>query len=594
VATATGALWGVAAAGLLVTRMGPDAAVLVLGLGALLGAAAAWAFPDGEALTHPVLAGIGALGGALMTVAPEPTFFLLVPLVAAAAAWPLSAPPESEAPLPRWALPALFAVSAAAFFAQSAHRHWTFASGGRDLGLFYQTHWLMAHGQPLLNTVMGMPVFADHMTFDDFLVAPLLRLHDSATTLLLVQALVVASGVFPIHAMAARILGRPRLGLGLAAAWVLAPDVHMGVMFDYNQTPAAAALLLWVAWALMCRGPVAAVVTTLLACGAKSNFCIYVAVLAAVLSLRLISWRRGSVVISLALFVFILEISVLFPWFRAGGFRHWEFEDLGEGPRDIAVSLVTRPQHAAALLVDHPQKRRALLLPLAATGYVAMADPATILLQAPNWAERFLSSHRTRWWGYYYGMPAVATALIGAILGARRLQSAGLAGPRLGGYVAMCALIAGVFPPYKTQDGDRISPLYTLRRPYAAADEDVRTQAAAVRFVGRDPRLKVAAQYHLLPHLAGRPFIYELDHAADADVVALQLNGGTWPDGRPSWRRLVGAVWATGRFHVGFCQGQTVVLYRGPEPSVPCPPWDAFLGGSAPAAPAEGAAPPER
>jgi hypothetical protein len=93
--------------------------------------------------------------------------------------------------------------------------------------------------------------------------------------------------------------------------------------------------------------------------------------------------------------------------------------------------------------VDHPQKRRALLLPLAATGYVAMADPATLLMQAPNWAERFLSSHRTRWWGYYYGMPAVATALVGAILGARRLQSAGLAGPRLGGYVAMCALIAG-------------------------------------------------------------------------------------------------------------------------------------------------------
>ena len=591
---ATGALWGVAAAGLLVPRVAPEAAVLVLGLGALVGAAAAVGLPDGEALTHPVLAAIGALCGALMTVAPEPTFFLLVPLVAAAAAWPLSVPPEKEDAPPRGSVAALFLVAAAAFFAQSAHRHWTFASGGRDLGLFYQTHWLMAHGQPLLNTVMGMPVFADHMTFDDFLVAPLLRLHDSATTLLLVQALAVASGVFPIQAMAARLLRRPRLGLALAVAWVLAPDVHMGVMFDYNQTPAAASLLLWVAWALTCRGPVAVVVTALLACGAKSNFCIYVAMLAAVLSLRLKSWRRGSAVIGISLFVLFLELAVLFPWFRAGGFRHWDFDDLGAGPGEIALSLATRPHHAATLLVDHPQKRRALLLPLAASGYVAMADPATLLLQLPNWAERFLSSHRTRWWGYYYGMPAVATALVGAILGARRLQSAGLAGPRLGGYVAMCALVAGVFPPYKTPDGDRISPLYTSRRPYAAAEEDVRTQEAAVRFIGRDPRLKVAAQYHLLPHLAGRPAIYELDHAAEADVVALQLNGGTWPDGRPSWRRRVGEVWATGRFHVAFCQGQTVVLYRGPEPSVPCPSWDALRSGAATAAAAESAAPPER
>jgi hypothetical protein len=319
-----------------------------------------------------------------------------------------------------------------------------------------------------------------------------------------------------------------------------------------------------------------------------------VALLALVLSFRFKSWRRGSAVISLSIVVFLVELLVLFPWFRAGGFRHWEFEDLGEGPRAIAASLLTRPQRAATLLVDHPQKRRALLLPLAATGYVVMADPATLLLQLPNWAERFLSSHRTRWWGYYYGMPAVATALVGAILGARRLQSAGLAGPRLGGYVAMCALVAGVFPPYKTQDGDRISPLYTSRRPYAAAAEDVRTQEAAVRFIGRDPRLKVAAQYHLLPHLAGRPAIYELDHAAEADVVALQLNGGTWPDGRPSWRRRVGEVWATGRFHVAFCQGQTVVLYRGPEPSVPCPSWDALGSGAATPAAIESAAPPER
>ncbi|HEU0108353.1 MAG TPA: hypothetical protein VFT38_19370, partial [Vicinamibacteria bacterium] len=133
-ATATGALWGVAAAGLLVSRLSPPTTFVVLALGAALGAGLAHALPNGESLRHPVLALVGAVAATLMTVAPEPTFFLLVPLVAAAAAWPLSAPPEREAPLPRWVLPAVFAVSAAALFAQSAHRHWTFASGGRDLG----------------------------------------------------------------------------------------------------------------------------------------------------------------------------------------------------------------------------------------------------------------------------------------------------------------------------------------------------------------------------------------------------------------------------------------------------------------------------
>jgi len=60
-------------------------------------------------------------------------------------------------------------------------------------------------------------------------------------------------------------------------------------------------------------------------------------------------------------------------------------------------------------------------------------------------------------------------------------------------------------------------------------------------------------------------------------VVALQLDGETYPDGRPAWRQRVRDIWATGAFHVGLCDGATVVLYRGGEASVPCPAWDALL-----------------
>ena len=90
----------------------------------------------------------------------------------------------------------------------------------------------------------------------------------------------------------------------------------------------------------------------------------------------------------------------------------------------------------------------------------------------------------------------------------------------------------------------------------------------------------MAAQYNLLPHLAGRPYIYELEHAAEADVVALQLDGETYPDGRPAWRRRVSEIWATDASTSAFCEGQTVVLYRGPEPSIPCPSWEALLAGT--------------
>jgi uncharacterized membrane protein len=591
---ATGAAWGVGAAGLLAGHLRTPYPFPFLAIGAGAGAVLALARPRWPALEHPVLAVVAAVGGIMMGSLPEPTFFLLVALTAAALAWPIGPADPEERPLPPLAVAATFVLAAAVFFAQSASRHWSFASGSKDLGLFYQTYWLIAHGQPLMNTVMGMHVLADHMTFVDWLFAPLLRLRDDAAMLLLVQAVVVASAVFPLYWLGLRLLGRARWAFTLPWLWLLAPDVHMGVMFDYNQSPLGSAGLLWTAWALLCRGPVAAVVAALFTCFCKGNFCIYVAVLALVLAIRVVPWRRAAAVAALAAAIVLIEMLVLSPWFREGGFRHWEFEELGDRPAEIFTRMVTRPDRAASLLVDQPQKRRALLQPLLATGYVGLADPVSLLLQLPNWGERFLSTHRTRWWGYYYGMPAVATALVGLALGWRRLHAVNRAGHRMPLYLVSCALLTGLVPPYKTQDGDRRSMLYTLRRPYAAAPEDAETQRAAVRFIGRDPRLKVAAQYHLLPHLAGRPQAYMLDRAAEADVVALQINGGTWPEGRPAWRRRVQDLWATGGFHVAFCQGRTVVLFRGAAGSVPCPAWDALIADRREPAPeiAEPAPPP--
>ena len=579
-AAASGACWGSAAFGLIAANLRVDAAPLLVA-GAVAGAILASRRPAARALDHPWLAALAAVAGALVTVTPEPAFFLLVPLVVASVAWPLAPADAPKAPLkralPSWTLPAVFAAGAAVFFVQSAQRYWAYGAGSKDLGLFFQTHWLIAHGLPPLNTVMGMHALADHMELLDYAVAPLLRLHGGPETLLFVQALAVASAVFPLAGMGARVLESSRAGLAFAAAWLLAPDVHAGVMFDYNPMMLGSAALLWTAWALLCRGWAASLVAAVIACLAREDLCLYVAVLAAVLAVRGAGWRRAAAVAGVALTIFALEVLVLFPRFRPRGFRHWEqFAEAGE-------TMGAAPAGAAGLasaLVDHPQKRRSMLQPLAATGFVGLADPVSIVLQAPNWAERFFSSSGTRWWGYHYGAPAAATALVGAILGWRRLRAAGREGPRLGLYLAGCALVTGLLPPYSTpalrEHRVRRSELYLARPPYVMAPEDVHTADAAVRFVGKNPYLVVAAQDRLLPHLAGRRTILMLDRASEAEVVVLQLSGATWPDGRPTFRRRLLELWAPGAYGVVFCEGRSVVLRRGAA-SVPCAAWETWL-----------------
>ena len=565
-----GALWGLGFAGLLAPRGG--AAPM---LGALLGSALAFLRPALPALSHPLAAGLAAAAGLLMSVWPEPTFFLLVPLLAAAVAWPVGPSDDRPSAVPRGALLASAAVAAAVFFVQSARRHWQFGSGS-DLALFTQQHWLIAFGHSPYNTLMDMHMLADHATFVDFLVAPVFRLYAGAETLLLVQALVVASAVFPLFGLAERLIGSARPALLLSWVWLLSYEVHMGVMFDYNQSTLGAALLAWTAWALVCRGPAAVLVTSLLTVACKTNFPPYVAVLALVLALlRVIPRRRAIAVALLALVVFVVDVKVVVPFFRTEGLRHWRYEDLGETPAEIAAGALHHPGRVASLLVDQPEKRRSLLLPLANVGFLGLAEPASLLLQLPNWAERFLSTHPIRWWGYYYGMPATTSAMVGLLLGWRRLRRVGRASAALPRYVLACATLAAVFPPYRTPGGNPRSDLLVLRQPYASDPENVATQRAAVAFVGRDPGLRVAAQYHLLPHLATRVFIVPLDRAPEADVVVLQIGGGTHPGRRPAWRRQMREVLSTGAFRVAFCAERSVVLRRGPGADVTCPAWEA-------------------
>jgi uncharacterized membrane protein len=528
------------------------------------------------------LVGIALAGAGLVVLAlrlaPVPWFFALVPAVAFSLVGLVSrrteAPPRAEPP--PYALALTFAAFALAFFLQSARRHWSFGSGALDLGLFFQTHWLMAEGRPAFSSLLGMHAFADHLTLLDPLVAQVLRLRSDADALLLVQALTAASGVFPLAFLGRRYLGGEWAGLALAWLWLLQPDLHCGVMFDYNPNQMASAGLLWTTWALLCRGFGAALAFALLTCLSKENLCLYVATLALVLAFRGAAPKRCAAVIGLALLVFVVDLFVLQP--RFGGFRHWDYDDLGSTPREALATAARHPLRTAGLLVSTSEKQQALLQPLAATGFVGARDPVSLVLLLPNWAERLLSSRRTRWWGYHYGSPAAAMALVGVFLAWWRLRQTGRGASRLGAYALSCALLVGTFPPYLTAAGNPRSDLYVWRWRQASAPEDVATQREAVAFVGRDPALRVAAQYYLVPHLAARPYVYGLDGAEEADVVVLQLNGGSSPGGRAGYRARVFRLVDHGGFEVAFCRGQSVVLRRrGRGPAVGCPAFEAFL-----------------
>ncbi|MBI5508734.1 MAG: DUF2079 domain-containing protein [Deltaproteobacteria bacterium] len=450
-------------------------------------------------------------------------------------------------------------------FLQSYRRYWWFGAGGKDLGLFHQSVWLLSRFEAPHNTVMGLHAFADHLEFIDVLLAPVMWIWADAGALLLCQALIVAAGAVPIF-----LLGRRHLGSGIAAAamvavYLIGIDLQQAYMFDFNPTTCGAGLLPWVVWAFERERPILFALFLVLVALTKENLVLYGLGLCLTLACGV---RRRLPLAAAALLAgfFVLEMKVIFPLFAPEGFRHLRFEAMGGSATEILWSAVKSPAAAFALLWTPGNKINGLLSPFSTMAFAALLAPRYAFALAPVILERFWSSHANRWWGFHYGAGAGVLALLAGIEGLARFRrfAAGRAA-YLGDVAVLGVLLAAVLVSSAARFGP--GPVWLWRQSYftTAADRvDAQTVLALI-----PPEAEVAAQNHLLPHLSGRRHIVEIHRPVTAEYVALDLRQDAWPYGADYVRPLVRDLRQQG-YGVIACRGDALLLQRGAA-SVDCP-----------------------
>src|SRR5207302_394516 len=150
---------------------------------------------------------------------------------------------ESRGRLTR-AEPYLVGLLALAYFvvygALSILRHETYHSFGPDLGLFDQIFWNTTQGRFFESTMsLGQPLphsyLSDHFSPIYLLLLPFYALIPRPDTLLLLQTLFLALGIWPIYLLARLKLppGLPRLAFALA--YVLFLPVAFINLFDFHE-----------------------------------------------------------------------------------------------------------------------------------------------------------------------------------------------------------------------------------------------------------------------------------------------------------------------------------------------------------------------
>ncbi|MCW2621338.1 MAG: hypothetical protein JWL64_940 [Frankiales bacterium] len=273
----------------------------------------------------------------------------------------------ARALLLRQAMPAVaFVVLSTWLVIVGLHRLQT-AQVGYDLGYFTQAVWLIQHGHEPYVTMSNRNVLGDHSYYLIYPLAWLLRPFPTSGGLIVVQSVVLAAGIWPLHSLCRRLaLGAWPTGLVLAA-YAVFPAMHnintSDVHLDFLVVPgllaavAAAAGGRWrwyavaIAYVLLNREDVPVTVACL-------------GVLVAVTWSR----RAGLATTGAAIFMLVIDRFVVIPAFSDGaGYPHNDQLPYGPHLVDNASHVL---QHPVSVLGDLASQPNALFV-LALLGPVA-------------------------------------------------------------------------------------------------------------------------------------------------------------------------------------------------------------------------------
>lgn len=402
-------------------------------------------------------------------------------------------------------------------------RHHAYYSAAYDLGFFDQIIWNTAHGRWFETSFLKYNFAGQHMEPVLLIYAAIYRVLPRVEVLLLSEAALAAWAALPLYLGARRVLSSSTAGLLVAAAYLLSPQLHGAVLFDFHPELLGIAGIFAAFASLVAKRPGLA----LLALGSifllKEDAALVGAGFA--LIFWLCGYRRHALAVLLFSAIYAgLVIGVLMPHIRGSvpGDLQERYGYLGTTPTSIVLGALRHPGVVWRHLTG-PNQRHALgylfgtlaLLPLAGPFVLAAVPELALNLLVTHYDQQSLTLH--------YVTFSLALLFVAAVMGAAALAGSQRVAPiwqrlrvppqRRGVVLAAVLLLAeSVGFLFGSPLGLHFEPSHY-------------EQTAHTRAVGRilaevPAGVSVSAQSGLLSHLSHRRQIWEFPFHADASDVS--------------------------------------------------------------------------
>jgi uncharacterized membrane protein len=433
------------------------------------------------------------------------------------------------------ALVAVAATAYAAWFSLlSVLRHDAFETGRFDLGNMVQVVWSTAHGHVLrMTNTQGEQVsrLAAHVDPILALFAPLWWIWPSPDMLLVVQAVAVAAGAFPVFALARKHLGSERAALGFALVYLVLPATQWMTLNEFHPVALACPLLLFAFRYLDDDRLVPFALFAVLAAATKEEISLVVAGFGVWYALARRRRRpTGAAIVAVGAVWFALAVGVVVPHFSTSGTSSFysRYHEVGGSPGGVLRTAVTHPLRILDKAFDGRSLRYLadLAIPLAG---LFLAAPLALVAALPELALNLLSSVKTQTSiRFHYTAGLIPPLVVASVLGAARLS--GRSRRRAAAIVAVALAVALV-------ENARLGALF--KAPASVSPHD-RIASQALRLVPDDA--VVSATNTLGAHLSARRRILSVPRTGDATWLAVDSTKLSYLDrstgGKPAARAL--------------------------------------------------------
>jgi uncharacterized membrane protein len=407
----------------------------------------------------------------------------------------------------------------AGFAALSVLRQEAFSTGRFDMGNMVQAVWSTAHGHPLhMTDLHGDQISRLAAHVDPILVvfAPLWWIWPSPDVLLIVQALAVGAGAFPVYWLARKHLGSQRAGLGFALAYLLYPATGWLTLNEFHPVALATPLLLVAFWFLDEDRLLPFALCALVAATTKEEIPFVLAGFGLWYALAHRRALAGAVIVAAGVAWAAVAVTVVIPHFNHGQPSDFyaRYSEVGGSPGGLVKTAFTHPGRLveAAFTARDGHYLLELVAPLAG---LCLLAPLVLVAALPELAVNLLSAVPTQTSiHFHYTAGLIAPLVIASVLGAKRLG-------RWAVPVAAAALLAALVGNY------RLGPVPLWRhvpggQRFMATAGDVsahdRVAARALKLV--PPRAVVSASNSLGAHLSARPRVLSFPFLQDATWIA--------------------------------------------------------------------------